>query len=159
MNYNSILKEIKQSSEKEYTDALKDYYQDDTLMNLVLASEEMLGQFIDTSNIQTEKTDDDNLIIRYYEDEDQVIILGMISKTGKLARNELVELKVWMGRLKDKMKEGVPVISSMNNLSMPIFNRIIVDLQREGLTVNKTQFNTTRIQGQEWITYMFEVEQ
>jgi hypothetical protein len=159
MNYFAILNEIQQSSTEEYTQALEQYYEDDALMNLVLASEEQLGMFIDTSQIQTEKTDDDNLIIRYYEDDEQVIILGMIAKSGKLMKSELGELRVWMGRLKDKMKSGVPVISSMNKLSMPIFNKIVGELEGEGFTVNKTEFNTTRLAGQEWVTYMFEVEQ
>lgn len=159
MNFYAILNEIQQSSTEEYTQALENFYEDDALMNLVLASEEQLGMFIDTSQIQTEKTDDGNLIIRYYEDEEQVIILGMIAKSGKLQKSELGELRVWMGRLKDKMKSGAPVISSMNKLSMPIFNKIVGELEGEGFTVNKTEFNTTRLAGQEWVTYMFEVEQ
>jgi hypothetical protein len=158
MNYTQILNEIQQSSTEEYTQALQAYYKgEDALMNLILASEEQLGMFIDTDQIQTEKTDDGNLIIRYYEDDEQVIILGMISKTGRLNRNELVELQEWLGRLKEKMKEGVPVISSMNQLSMPIFNRIVKQLESEGFEVNKTEFNKTRLAGQEWTTYIFQV--
>lgn len=149
------LNEIQQSSTEEFLDSVDNYYGDNEVSSMIKASEEMLGHYIDTSKIQTEKTDNENLIIRFYEDSHQIFILGMISKSGKINRNDLNELKFWMNTLKQKMKKGKVVISSLNKFSFPILTRVVKELEADGYIVQKTKMNSTKIKGINWDTYKF----
>jgi hypothetical protein len=151
----ATLDETQQSSTQEFLDAVDDYYGDDEVSSMIRSSEQMLGRHIDTSQIQTEKTDNENLIIRFYEDPRQIFILGMISKSGKINRNDLNELKEWMSTLKQKMKRGKVVMSSLNKFSFPIMSRVVKELEADGFSVNKSKMNTTKIKGVQWDTYQF----
>ncbi len=66
-----------------------------------------------------------NLIIKYAESPNVLIILGLVSKTDRVSRADAPALKGWMEHLKSKLDEGKTVHVSVNNYSRPLFDRIL----------------------------------
>lgn len=124
---------ISTEEDKEYYDVLKKYYNnDEDLVNIIKEGEESAKQGFFGSEIKTEKSDSGNTYIRYIEKGNKIGILGMISKTGRLVKGDVKNLKSWMSRLLEKIKDGYQVFVSANNFSKPIINRIIKMAEKDG---------------------------
>lgn len=159
MLFKDCLLEIKKSSKKEYETLTKDYYKDKKFLDLVLQGDDTAKFLTKNNDIKTEKTDSGNIIIRYVEGNNNVVILGMISKKGKMERDDIKDLKEWMGRLKEKMKDGYDVYSSFNELSRPLFDRIKEELKEDGYKVTEKEISPEiKFKDNKWNTFLIKTE-
>jgi len=120
-----------------YFEALKDHYKDEPdLIEFIKQGESNAKQGFG-SDIKTEVSDSGNIIVRYIEQGNNIGILGMISKKGKLVKSDVSSLKSWMKRLLDKIRNGYQVLASTNKFSKPIFEKIIKMAKEEGIELNE----------------------
>lgn len=141
VRFKIYLQEIKKATYKEYLNATKNYYDDDDFMELIIQGDDVAKHLTGNSNLKTEKTDSGNVIIRYAEGNNNIVILGMISKKGRMVREDLIDMKEWLGKLKQKMKDGFYLYSSFNENSRPFFDKIKKDLTAEGYIVKEKEIS------------------
>jgi len=115
------LKSAEQTSQEAYEEALLKNYSPDFLKEIEQGdqiAEETFGQ---PATIETTG----NLYVKYIETDDAVVILGINSKTGKLERSDVPDLKVWIELLEEKIKEGKTLYTSMNENSKKLIDNIM----------------------------------
>jgi hypothetical protein len=122
------------SSDEEYYDAILNHYDED-LLSKIKQGDQMAKSMLN-SEITTEKTDGENLIIRYIENRNTIIILGAVSKTGKLNKGDIIDLNKWIEEASNKLIDGYTIMTSTNQLSKPLIDKIIKKVENKGFDVN-----------------------
>ena len=81
------------------------------------------------------KSDADNLIIKYANDENKKIIymIGLMAKSGKLKREDLPDYRLWINRLMDYLRDDYIMITTANKFSQ----KLIEKLKSMGVKSNK----------------------
>lgn len=157
-NINSfrIINEALISNDSEYFKAVSLHYNDDLIETIKTG--DMMAQMMCNSPIQTYKTDNGNTFIRYCENEQLLIILGAVSLTGKMNRDDLQDFNIWIDTCIDKINEYKTVMTSTNDLSKPILNRIIKKCKINNIELNINTLNehTDPISGKVWTTYQIK---
>jgi hypothetical protein len=151
-----LLTESQKANDKEYFKAIEDYYHSDELIGHIRVGEDQAKHITGNSTINTEKTDNDNVIVRWIEGNDTIVVLGIVSKTGKIERKDVSDLKKWMALLSDKIEEGKTVYTSPNNLSKPILMKVIDNLKEKGLDISVEVFNSFSFNGITWEGFKIE---
>ncbi len=125
-----IFEEISTTTEKEYRDVLSSRYDSnfvDYILNNASFSELLVGAksvFLKTKNI----------IVHFAEGKDAVAILGLISKTQKLSRDDLPDIKKMLQRLLTAINKGKIAITSANKFTEPIIRNFA---KRENLVLDE----------------------
>jgi len=147
---NSPLNESQPSGDDEYYGALKDHYGDDRIISKIRVGDEHAAA-MSGGYIRTEKSDNGDLFVRWIEDDERVLVLGIISRKGRLSREDVGDLRMWMGKLEKAIEDGKEVMSSVNSFSEPILDKIIVSLANKGVELD-LNFTGTPIShnGKEW---------
>lgn len=129
-NFNEFVNEALESTDEEYYEYILKHYSED-LLKTIKKGEEM-AMSMTNAKITTMKSDSENLIVRWI-DSDPVIILGAVTITGKLNRGDILDLKIWINECIEKIEEGKTIITSPNQLSTPLIEKIIRLCEQKGI--------------------------
>ena len=132
----SFLSESTEISTEEYKDALINYYQDEEFVNTILTSEMMAFRMSGGSEIKTEKSDNGNLIIRWIDTQDTIYFLGIITKSGRLKPSDMSDIRDWINYFVEEISSGKNLMTSPNELSKKILDKVITRLEKNGVNLN-----------------------
>jgi len=121
LSLKSFLLEYYTSNDEEYKKALLDYYKDKEFINELLSYDRQSSSHYGKSKIESSG----NILIKYIENNDYVIIQGMISKTGKLNRNDVSDMREWLVKLEMSIQNGKTLLTSVNNFSGPFIEKLL----------------------------------
>lgn len=134
------------SNDREYYDALESYYsgkfqgdreKTDRVMELIKSGDEMAmnygRSFGSTPEVHVESGDNHNILIKWIDTAKAVFILGIISKSGSIGRQDLRDMNEWIERLIAKVREGKMIYTSVNQSSRLLIDRIKRMLDRDGI--------------------------
>lgn len=130
-NYNIF--EAVQATDEEYYETISLFY-DDNILDLVKEGE-MMAKYMTRNPLKTLKTDNGNLIVRWGEGNNNFIILGAVTKTGKLNRYDIIELKDWIELVIEKIENYYTIYTSPNELSEPLVKRIISLCEKRNIDI------------------------
>ena len=139
--------------DKVYFNAIEKYYNDKELVEFIKQGEEMAIQ-MSKGEIVTEASTGGNLLVRYIDSEQGVFILGVVSKSGKMNKNDIKSYHKWVKELLILLKKGHPILSSPNKLSKPLLNKIITKAEKEGLNTKQETMGTFERNGMLWENIM-----
>jgi hypothetical protein len=144
-----------ESNDTEYFDAVGKFY--DSSLIQQIKDEENMAKSMTRSSIKTFKTDNGNLIVRYTEGNNMLAILGMVSISGKLNRYDIIDLNTWINYVITQIDNNIKVITSPNELSEPILNKIIDKCKKSNIKLNTNVYNvpnTSNNSDNNWKTYI-----
>lgn len=133
-----------------YFDAIDNYYNSPGLIQLITQGEEVAKQMAGSSSINTDISNSGNLIIRYIITDDTIFLLGIVTLKGKLTRTDLADYNRWVNELLSKLKEGYILMSSPNDLSMPLMRKVIKSADRMGMNLNVEEMGEMKMGGMTW---------
>lgn len=149
-----ILKEAIETTDDEYYDYVrKNYEGEDELIDKIKLSDKNV-RFIG-GNIKTEKSDSGNFIARWAEAGDEaIIILGIVTKKGKMTREDIQDFKKWLGDLITEIDNGKVIMYNPNSLSMPLIKQIQKESDRRGIEIEIDVDETPvfKTKNQEWMS-------
>jgi hypothetical protein len=152
--------EAVQSNDEEYFDCVAQYYDEDLIEQIEQGDQ--MAQQMTGAPIQTMKSDNGNLIVRWTVGGQYAIILGAVSKEGKLNRADILDLNKWMKMCVQYLKDGKYLLSSPNELSEPLVKRVIKIAEAEGLRldINKQDVPGVedKVSGRKWSNYMIHIK-
>lgn len=155
LNSTKLHLEAKLSSAEEYYKSIMDYYNDNNLLDIIKQGEDNL-QHIGINNIKTEISDNNNLIIRYAIFQNNIFVLGISAKSGKIKKGDIPDLKNWMQKLYNAIKNGSIIYTSPNKLSLPILKKIIEKLKKDGIKVEIKEIGKVNIGDKEWVNLIIK---
>jgi hypothetical protein len=148
--------EAVQSNDQEYFDCVRQYYDDD-LIEQIEQGDQMATQMTGAP-IQTMKSDNGNLIVRWTVGGPYAIILGAVSKEGKLNRGDLADLNTWLKQCIQYLNNGKMLLSSPNELSEPLIKKVIKMAEAEGMRLDVQTQDVPGVEdnvtGRKWSNYM-----
>lgn len=152
------LSEYRPASDEEYIRVLKKTYgENNPIVSLILQGESGVKSMFG-GNFESIISDDEKLIVRWMETEDDIYISALISVDKRLSRSNAVELRELLSKLRDKLIAGKSVWSSVNENSMPIIDRVLNQLRNDGYRVIRRLLQTTRLPEGEWRTYKISID-
>lgn len=128
-----IFTEAKSATSDEYYEYSSKIYPH--LIDFIKQGDE-LGKSITGSEIITLKSDSDNLIIRYIVSDTIVIILGAVTKEGKLVRGDVEDLRKWIDELVGYIEDGKTILTSPNELSEPLLHKALTEVKKRGIELD-----------------------
>ena len=75
-------------------------------------------------DLKVEKEDNGTLLLMYGENSTDVMLYGIVSTKGKMNRNDLSAINLWIDKLIKKMKEGKKFTTSPHELSARLLKHI-----------------------------------
>jgi hypothetical protein len=120
MKFGNLFEAIRKAKTKEY-DAILDQTYTPEFAKIIKDCDKASEQQFGKADIETTG----NIYIKFIDTPRVAFILGMISKEGRMTREELEDMKIWIKRLEDALNEGKKVMTSLNKFSTPFINRIM----------------------------------
>jgi len=147
------------SNDDEYFDAVANHY-DEELVDMIKQGEQMAFRMSGVRKAITEKTDGGNLIIRYCLGNNMLLILGAVAKSGKMNREDMRDMSIWLDFAVDKLEEGITIMTSPNELSEPLVKKLIKIAENRGLELNVQVHNIDMFQhgNLTWKHYVINAE-
>lgn len=157
LKHTKLLQEARRTDSNDFYELMGRLYGTDSpLIGWSQMSEQMV-ESASGKRFETYRSDDGNLVIRYLDNDDEIIISGFLSERGKIVRGNLKDIQGWMGDLLERMKEGATVIASLNKYSKPIMQRLLKDLEESGKRVRQDSFNVVEYGTDSWETLAMKV--
>lgn len=151
LNFKLFVESV-QASDTDYYDAVSTHY-DDYVMGFVKYGEN-LARSMTGNDVNTLKTDNGNLFVRWAEGRGKFIILGAVAKSGKINRLDIEDLKDWLEIVIKKIKDGYEIWTSPNDLSDPLVQKIIKLCKRRNIDIDVDIMRHDTVvdqrQGQSW---------
>jgi hypothetical protein len=157
--YKNMLTEAIRSTNEEYYDAVEKHY-NKNLVELI-KSQDKMAEMMFQSSIETYKTNDGSLIVRYIDSDEAIIVLGIVSVPGVEKTNYMRDLFSWIDQVILKLKEGKTLITSPNKLSEPLLRQIIKKAERRGIKLsvsNSAPMLSDPESGQQWTNWVIARE-
>ena len=157
--YERMLNEAVSSNDEEYYNAVGQHY-DAKLVNTIRSQDKMASQYFGAP-IETYKTEDGSMIVRYIDSNELVAVLGIVAVPGVEKTNYMKDLFSWIDQLISKLKDGKSLTTSPNTLSEPLLKQILKKAERQGITLsvaNSGPVHRDAATGQVWSTYMISPE-
>lgn len=118
-----LVTEAKEVPVEDYNDLLKSIYSKE-FSDLILSQDELLSDMMG-KDPTVETTG--NLYVKYLETPNDAFIIGLLSKSGKMKRDDVDDFKIWKTRLTKALEKGKTVYTSVNKFSRPLINKLIKD--------------------------------
>lgn len=124
------------ASDEEYYSAVSDFYKDENLLNIIKQGEQMAMQMSGDVSSNTQKTDYGNVIVKWLENDEAVFLLGIVSKQGKITREDVPDLNIWIDELISKIEEGKILYTSPNKISERLIRKVIKKIESKGIDLD-----------------------
>jgi hypothetical protein len=153
--YERMLTEAVTASDQEYYDAVEHHY-DSKLVQMLKSQDKMASGYFGAP-IETYKTNDGSMIVRYIDSEEVVAVLGIVAVPGIEKTDYMKDLFSWIDQVISKLEEGKTLTTSPNKLSEPLLKQIIKKAERKGVKLSVASSGTVHTDaatGQQWSTWM-----
>lgn len=84
----------------------------------------------------TEKSQSSNFIVQWIESEHEIFIVGLVTRLGKLTREDTADVYEAINKLIDKMQEGKTLITSPNMKSIRLLEKVKKIAADRGININ-----------------------
>jgi uncharacterized radical SAM superfamily Fe-S cluster-containing enzyme len=148
------LSEAIEASDKEYYQAISKHYSKDlvqTIKQFDKMAQMMFGK------IETYKTNDGSMIVRYVDSAESVVVLGIVSVPGVEKTDYMKDILQWIDKVLKKLEQGKTLMTSPNKLSEPLLKKIISKAERKGLKLQVDKAASgmeDSATGQQWTNYI-----
>lgn len=149
------------SNDSEYYDAVANHYDED-LIEEIKQGEQMAFRMAGVRNAVTEKSDSGNLFMRYVLGRNQYMgkilcILGAVAKSGKMEKGDVEDMKKWIRKAIDYLKDGYTIMTSPNKLSSPLIEKIIKLAEKDGIELDiDKNINVHQSGDMSWDSYIIK---
>jgi len=128
-----------QASNTEYIDAVRNFYKNDSLVSLIQQGERMAMGMSSGGIENIQKSDYGNVIVKWIENQSAIFLLGIISKTGRLKKDDIKDINIWLSDLADKIKDGKELYTSPNKVSEKLLDKVVSKLESQGIPIIKKE--------------------
>lgn len=139
--FKQFLSESRIGTEKEYQEFFDEFYgkhlepdEFKKLRRTAIGTEQTLGL-----RPVVEVSDSGNVTVKWAETDDDIYLIGILTKTGKLVKEDAPDLNEWIDRLTDKIAEGKSLVTTPNDVSILFVNRIKRKLKERGVEFDFTE--------------------
>jgi hypothetical protein len=147
------------ATDEEYFELLSRQYDPDIVK--IIKSTESPFEAVNAP-VTTEKSDSGNVLIRYcvgnFQGAEMVALLGMISKRGKIIKDDVADIKKWIQMFVDKLRQNAIILTSVNAETKRLLDRVIKQAKSQGVhaKLTKEQEFELMIDGvpEKWENYM-----
>ena len=121
-----IFAAITQTDSEQYEKAMYDFYDNKRFVDFTLQQDYMAERMFKQRypESQTKTLTNGNTFLKYIETKDKIIILALLSKNGKLTKEDLRDAISQLNFMLDKLYQGKTIETSCNNKSLPLLKRL-----------------------------------
>lgn len=123
------------ATDDEYYNAVSIHY-DRNLLSMIKQGDRMALNMTSSRNSVTRKSDSGNLLIKYCEGNKLLIILGAVTLSGKMNREDINDMNIWINYAVDKLENDFTILTSPNELSEPLVKKVITLAEKKGLELD-----------------------
>jgi hypothetical protein len=76
--------------------------------------------------------------------------LGLVSKSGKLKRSDINDLKTWMNDLLKKIEQDYTILTSTNHFSKAILDKVVKMAQQKNIDIEINELGAFNWKGLTW---------
>lgn len=131
------LNEWKNSNTQTYIKHINAFYNDANFTNQILSGELAAFQMIGNNDIKTIITDNDNLLIRYVENDSLICLLGLTTEKGRIRREDIIELNSFGDELLNKILSGMTLMTFPNDVSELLIDRMLKKAESKNIILKK----------------------
>lgn len=133
------ISEIQHAQDSEYEEITKSQFSSDRAPLFHELTNMSNQNFIDAYpdvELQTMKSDSGNFLVQWFENNDIIAIVGIITKEGKILRKDYGDVLVFFDMLLDRLRQGKRMMTSPNLKSMKLVNKIDQIAKERGMNLN-----------------------
>jgi ASC-1-like (ASCH) protein len=94
-------------------------------------------EYVGLGNFKVEESDSGNLIVKWAEKGNTIYIVGILSKSGHVLKADVEDLNDWLYKLIEYLYEGKTIVTSPNEISMMLLDRVKKQLAKDGKEMTK----------------------
>ena len=129
--------EWKKSDTNRYIRQISNFYNDESFVEDILQGEKGAFYMVGNDDVKTLITDNDNLIVRYVENESIICLLGLTTESGNILRSDLKEIYIFGEELLNKIEQGKTLITFPNDVSELLIDKMIEIGKKKGIELSK----------------------
>lgn len=129
--------EWKKSDTNRYIRQISNFYNDESFVEDILQGEKGAFYMVGNDDVKTLITDNENLIVRYVENESIICLLGLTTESGNILRSDLKEIYIFGEELLNKIEQGKTLITFPNDVSELLIDKMIEIGKKKGIELSK----------------------
>lgn len=117
-----VMAEAFEVPREEYDELLDKYWgKDGNFANSVKRGDEAIESMVGPAVVESSG----NVLVKYTETEQAMYVFGMLSKSGRMTKEDQPDARLWLNRLaKVILKQGKTVLTSLNQFSRPMIDNL-----------------------------------
>ena len=111
---------------KDYQDAMYDFYDNRQFVDFTLQQDRMAQRMFKSRypNAQVKTLTNGNVYLKYIDTDDSIVILALLSKYGKLKREDAIDANEILNQMVEQLRSGKRIETSCNEQSLALLRRL-----------------------------------
>lgn len=122
----SLYADIMDVDSKEYQDAMYNFYDNKQFVDFTLDQDRMAQKMFRMRypNSQIKTLSNGNVYLKYIDTDESIVILALLSKHGKLKKEDVKDAIVILQQMIDQLRNGKRIETSCNAQSLALLKRL-----------------------------------
>ena len=135
-NSDKIDEDISSATDNEYDELTQKNFahKSQQVVDLAKQSKQALQAFYPNGELKTMKSGTGNFVTQWYETPEEIFLIGINSKSRRLLKNDIEDVKTFINMLISAMQSGKTLITSPHKKSMQMLNNVQKIAEKRGLT-------------------------
>ena len=127
--------DVSSASSEEYDELTQKNFGDKSpeVVNLAKQSKQALQAFYPNGELKTMKSGTGNFVTQWYETPEEIFLIGINTKSRRLLKNDIEDVKTFINMLISEMQNGKTLITSPHKKSMQMLKNVQKIAERRGL--------------------------
>ena len=111
---------------KDYQDAMYNFYDNRQFVDFTLQQDHMAQRMFKSRypNAQVKTLTNGNVYLKYIDTDDSIVILALLSKYGKLKREDAIDANEILNQMVEQLRSGKRIETSCNAQSLALLRRL-----------------------------------
>ena len=130
-----VQEDVLSASGEEYDELTQKNFGDKSpeVVDLAKQSKQALQAFYPNGELKTMKSGTGNFVTQWYETPEEIFLIGINTKSRRLLRNDIEDVKTFINMLISEMQNGKTLITSPHKKSMQMLNNVQKIAEKRGL--------------------------
>ncbi len=130
-----VQEDVSSTSSEEYDELTQKNFGDKSpeVVDLAKQSKQALQAFYPNGELKTMKSGTGNFVTQWYETPEEIFLIGINSKSRRLLKNDIEDVKTFINMLISAMQNGKTLITSPHKKSMQMLNNVQKIAEKRGL--------------------------
>jgi len=130
-----VQEDVSSASGEEYDELTQKNFGDKSpeVVDLAKQSKQALQAFYPNGELKTMKSGTGNFVTQWYETAEEIFLIGINSKSRRLLKNDIEDVKTFINMLISAMQSGKTLITSPHKKSMQMLNNVQKIAEKRGL--------------------------